>query len=402
VRHSLAAPGPGKYVGPVTSAVGDKQRDFLFVQSTTEVGGAESVLFNLFEASPALRERSVVASLSFGNGNLPERLRQIGAEVVELPRARLRQPMGVAGTVMALRALVGSRGIRAVIGNGAHPQIVGGVAARLARVRSAYLVHMIHAHPWWKNDPLDALAVKSPCDLMLAVSKAALATLEQVRPRVRKRLLYNGTPIREVSAAEAQRARRELGVGEDEILFGVFGRLQRWKGQDVFVEAAAEVARRHPRTRFVIVGGSVFGLEPEFLEGLKRRVGELNLTDRLLFTGFRKDVAALTAACDVVCHTSRVPEPFGLVVIEAMILGRPVIATRGGGPSEIIDSDAVGVLVQPDAAAELAAAMTRLVDDPDRRRSIGASAAARARQHFTIDRMASELIAYLDELVAGA
>ena len=61
------------------------------MQSTTEVGGAESVLFNLFENSAALRERSVVASLSFGDGNLPERLREIGTEVVELPRARLRR-----------------------------------------------------------------------------------------------------------------------------------------------------------------------------------------------------------------------------------------------------------------------------------------------------------------------
>jgi len=371
------------------------------VQSTTEVGGAESVLFNLFEASAALRERGVVASLSFGNGNLPDRLRQLGAEVVELPRARLRQPIGVARTVTALRALARARGVRAVIGNGAHPQIVGGIAARLAGARSAYLVHMIHGHPWWRNDPLDALAVKSPCDLMLAVSKASLATLEQIRPKVTKRLLYNGTPTREVSAEQARDARRALGVGEGEILFGVFGRLQRWKGQDVFVEAAAEVARRRPQTRFVIVGGSVFGLEPEFLEGLKRRVAELNLTERLVFTGFRKDVAALTAACDVVCHTSRTPEPFGLVVIEAMILGRPVIATRGGGPSEIIDSEAVGVLVQPDDPQALAAAMTSLIDEPERRRAIGARAAARAREHFTIERMATELVAHLDALIAN-
>jgi glycosyltransferase involved in cell wall biosynthesis len=387
----LAAAGAEKYVGAL--------KDFVFVQSTTEVGGAESVLFNLFEASASLRERSVVASLSFGNGNLPERLRHIGAEVVELPRARLRQPIGVAGTVIALRTLARERGIRAIIGNGAHPQIVGGVAARLAGIRSAYLVHMIHAHPWWKNDALDAIAVKSPCDLMLAVSKAALATLEQIRPKVTKRLLYNGTPMREVSAEQAQRARHELGVREGEILFGVFGRLQRWKGQDVFVEAAAEVARRRPETRFAIVGGSVFGLEPEFLDGLNRRVAELNLGERLVFTGFRKDVAALTAACDVVCHTSRVPEPFGLVVIEAMSLGRPVIATRGGGPSEIIDSEAVGVLVQPDDPQALATAMTSLVDNPDRRRAIGASAKARAHRDFTIDRMASELLAHLDRLL---
>jgi glycosyltransferase involved in cell wall biosynthesis len=368
----------------------------LFVQSTTEVGGGESVLLNLMEASPELRRRSLVASLSFGDGNLPERLRQLGAEVVELPRTRLRHPVGVGRTLIRLRALIKERGVRVVIGNGAHPQIVGGLVARLAGIRSTFVVHMIHAHPLWKNDPLDALAVASPCDLMLAVSKASLATLEKLRPKVAKRLLYDGTPMREVSVDEARRARAELGIREGEVLFGVFGRLQRWKGQDVFVEAAAEVARRWPQARFAIVGGSVFGLEPEFLDELKRRVVELNLSERLIFTGFRKDVPSLMAACDVVCHTTRVAEPFGMVIIEAMVLARPVIATRGGGPSEIIASESEGILVEPDDAHALATAMGGLVDDADRRGFIGANGARRARDHFSIDRMVSELIGHLE------
>jgi glycosyltransferase involved in cell wall biosynthesis len=390
-----------EYVEGLTSGDHDNRRDFLFVQSTTEVGGAETVLFNLFENSAALRRRSLVASLSFGDGNLPARLREVGAEVVELPRARLRQPVGVGRTFAHLRGLARARGIRVVIGNGAHPQIVGGLTARLAGIRSAFLVHMIHAHPWWRNDPLDALAVKSPCDLMLAVSKASLATLEQLRPKVMKRLLYNGTPIRDVAAEDARQARAELGIRDDEVLFGVFGRLQRWKGQDVFVEAAAAVARRFPQARFAVVGGSVFGLEPEFLAGLKRRADELSLTDRLIFTGFRKDVARLMGACDVVCHTTRVAEPFGMVLIEAMALARPVIATRGGGPSEIIDSDSAGVLVEPDDPAALAAAMLALAEDAGRRQAMGARGAARVRDSFTIDRMASELLRYLDELLAN-
>jgi glycosyltransferase involved in cell wall biosynthesis len=233
---------------------------------------------------------------------------------------------------------------------------------------------------------------------MLAVSKASLAALEKLRPRVTKRLLYNGTPVREVSPEEVQQARDELHVGEREVLFGVFGRLQRWKGQDVFVEAAAEVARRVSHARFVIVGGSAFGLEPEFLAGLERRVAELGLSDRVLFTGFRKDVPRLMAACDVVCHTTRVAEPFGMVLIEAMMLARPVIATRGGGPSEIIGSESEGVLIDPDDPRALAAAMTDLATDDGRRRSIGAAGAARVRERFTIDRMASELLQHLDEL----
>src|SRR4029079_12019160 len=137
--------------------------------------------------------------------------------------------------------------------------------------------------------------------------------------------------------------------------------------------------------------GSVFGLEPEFLAGLERRVAELGLSERLAFTGFRKDVPRLMAACDFVCHTTRVAEPFGMVLIEAMALERPVIATRGGGPSEIIDSDASGVLVPPDDAPALATAMLALAETPEHRRAIGAGGAARVRGHFTIDRMASEL-----------
>jgi glycosyltransferase involved in cell wall biosynthesis len=374
------------------------ERDFLFVQSTTEVGGAESALLNLFTASEELRRRSVIASLGFGEGDLPARLRAVGAEVVELPRARLREPLRLARTLWSLRGLVRARGVRVVVGNGAHPQIIGGVAARLSGARSVFLVNMIHAAPLSANDPRDALALRGPCDLMLAISRASQDTLAQVRPDVERRLFYWGTPMRDVSAADARAGRAELGAADGELLVGVFGRLQRWKGQDVFVEAAAEVARTRPGVRFAIVGGSVFGLEPEFAAGLRSRARELGLEDRFVFTGFRTDVPRLMAACDLVCHTTRVAEPFGLVVIEAMSLGRPVIATRGGGPSEIIQSDEMGVLVPSDDPAALARSIVALAEDPERRRTMGARGAERVRSAFTIDLMASNLLRHLDSV----
>jgi glycosyltransferase involved in cell wall biosynthesis len=233
---------------------------------------------------------------------------------------------------------------------------------------------------------------------MLCVSKAARDAIQRIRPRVPCRLLYDGTPEREVSAAEVRVAREELGLRPEDVMFGVFGRLQRWKGQDVFVSAAIEVARARPGSRFVVVGGSVFGFEPEFFASLQQRVREQGLEDRIAFTGFRSDVPRLMAACDVVCHTSRVPEPFGLVVIEAMMLGRPVIATRGGGPSEVIASEDLGVLVTPDDPAALAAEMIRLFDDRSRREALGAASAAHVRANFGIERMARELIGQLDAL----
>jgi len=167
------------------------------------------------------------------------------------------------------------------------------------------------------------------------------------------------------------------------------------------VQAAGQIARQYPRCRFAIVGGATFGLEPEYFDGLKRAAADLGVAERLVFTGFRTDVPRLMAACDVICHTSRVPEPFGLVVIEAMALGRPTIATRGGGPSEIIASPSQGTLVPPDDPGALARAVSELIEDPERRRRMGAAGRERVQSTFTIDAAARNLIGCLDELASS-
>jgi glycosyltransferase involved in cell wall biosynthesis len=373
-------------------------KDFLFVQSTTELGGAERVLLNLFAASEELRRRGLIVTLGFSGGNLPERLRAVGAEVVELKMPRLRYLWRLWPIFRELAALVRARGVRTVIGNGGHPQVIASLVSRLTGVRSAFIVHSIYRKPRLKNEALDVVALTEPCDLMLAVSRSAQAAVAELRPNVPNRLVYNGTPIPEVSPAEARAARSELGAGDDDVLIGVFGRLQRWKGQDVFLKAGAEIARARSQSRFAVVGGSVFGLEPEYFEELRRLAAAPELSGRVVFTGFQTEVARLMAACDVVCHTSRVPEPFGLVLIEAMALRRPVIATMGGGPSEIIASESQGILVPPDDPAALAQAALALIDDPERRIAVGAGAYDRVRSQFSIDVMAATLVRCLDEM----
>jgi glycosyltransferase involved in cell wall biosynthesis len=375
-------------------------RDILFLQSTTEIGGAETVLLNLFAASAELRARALIVTLGFGQGDLPRRLRELGAEVVELEMPRLRFAWRLPPVLAAVRRLARDRGVRAIVGNGGHPQVVGGALARLSGAKSVFMAHMIYPSPLWKNDPRDVVALAGPCDLILAVSKAARDAAQKLRPGVPVRLLYNATPLVDVPAEDSRAARRELGVADDELLIGVFGRLQRWKGQDIFVRAAAMVARQRPRTRFAVVGGSVFGLEPEFLEALKRDAAAAGLADRLVFTGFRTDVPRLMAACDIICHTTRVPEPFGLVVLEAMAQGRPVIATQGGGPSEMIESASQGVLIPPEDSAALAAAITALADDPEARRRIGVAARERVKAQFTPEVAAATFLSYLDELAS--
>jgi glycosyltransferase involved in cell wall biosynthesis len=374
-------------------------REFLFVQSTTEIGGAEMTLLNLVAASEELRRRSLVASLGFGEGDLPTRLRAAGAEVVDIPPARLRDPVGVTRTVLSLRRLTRARGVRVIVGNGTHPQAIARVAGLLAGVPEVYIVHALHATPLWANDKLSAGLLLAGADLMLAVSQAATDAVRRLRPGARVERLGNGTRVVDVDARDAVAARHELGGGDQDVLFGAFGRLQYGKGQDVFVEAAARVAAAVPSARFAVIGSPTFASDQPFADGLRSRAAELGLADRFVFAGFRSDIARLMAGCDVVCQTSRLSESFGLVVVEGMAQGRAVIATRVGGPSEIIETEKDGLLIDPGDAAALAAAMIRLGGDATLRGRLGAAAARSVRARFDMTIVADRLLRHLESML---
>ncbi len=376
------------------------ETSFLFVQSTTEQGGAETILLNVFAASSEMRTRAAVVTLGFGNGDLPVRLRSLDVRVFELHAGRLRHPWAAMRTVCAIARLKRELGAQVIVGNGSHPQVYGALAARLAGAWSVHLVNMIHRVPLLVNHPIDLLAIAGPCDLAVAPSEASRRAMAHLRPKLPVEALHPGTPISPASAKEAAAARRELGASGDDLLFGIFGRLQRWKGQDVFIEAARRVAKE-PRARFAVVGGAVFGLEPEYERLLHQAAGEAGLGSRIVFTGHRTDVARLMAACDVVCHATRVPEPFGMVIVEAMAQRRPVVATRGGGPSEIVVDGVTGLLVAPDDSRGMADAMLRLASDATFRQGAGEAGLRRARDKFSATAYAERLVRRLDAVAAG-
>ncbi len=159
----------------------------------------------------------------------------------------------------------------------------------------------------------------------------------------------------------------------------MIGRITEWKGQDLVLRALA-LARTSAPIRFV--GGSHFSEEP-YAQSLRLLTEELGIADRVTFTGHQADPFPEAAAADVVIHYSRVTEPFGQVIVEAMASGCAVIATSTGGPTEIITDGVDGLLVTPNRPEELAAAIDRLVDDRDLRVRLGEAARQRARA-FTL------------------
>lgn len=176
-------------------------------------------------------------------------------------------------------------------------------------------------------------------------------------------------------------------------LIGMFGRISRWKGQEVFLKAIAQV----PHVNAVIVGAALFG-EEAHERRMRDLAKELGLEGRVVFVGHVNDVMTLMAACDVVAHCSTSPEPFGLVIAEAMLAGTPVIASDAGGAREIVTQSETGQLTPLADHEALAAAIRRYLDDPPWSRQLAQQARARAREKFSGAAMTTGFLEVLQTL----
>ncbi|HEU4422931.1 MAG TPA: glycosyltransferase [Pilimelia sp.] len=154
---------------------------------------------------------------------------------------------------------------------------------------------------------------------------------------------------------------------------GMIGRLQPWKGQHVFLRAFAR-GFRDTGVRAYVAGAPLSG-EVAYADELRRLAADLGISGQVSFLGHVDDTESFFDSVDVVVHASTRPEPLGQTVIQGLAYGKPVIASAGGGPSEWITSGVNGLLVEPDDASALAAAMTALAGSYDRRARLAAAGA---------------------------
>lgn len=209
-------------------------------------------------------------------------------------------------------------------------------------------------------------------------------------------VVHNGidpTPFVEVDRAAVAAVRAELGLGAVPVV-GVFSRLAPWKGQDVLLDALAAL----PRVHALLVGAALFGEEVHYAASLHEQAERLGLADRVHFLGFRSDIPALLHGVDVVVHTSTAPEPFGRVVVEGMMAGRPVVATRAGGVPEIIDDGRTGILVAPGDVQALTRAIDRLLTSPEEAQTLAEAGRKEAMKRFSLQRMLDDLEDHLAEV----
>ncbi len=247
-----------------------------------------------------------------------------------------------------------------------------------------------HEHGIWKPRRAAYHAVAARAASVLCLTQERVDQLhEHLHGRVRADLLPNGLAVdRLAPARDRATVRAELGVPQDLPLVITAGHLQEWKGQALAVEAAASLAGRGLEFLWIFCGEE---LDPAYAEALRRRIAEAGLSASVRILGARADLPDLFAASDLAVHTSIRPEPFGMVVLEAMLQGLPVVGPREGAVPALVRDGVDGRLVRPRDAEALAAAVFDLVTSPQLRRAMGSAARSRVRESFDVKSQARKL-----------
>jgi glycosyltransferase involved in cell wall biosynthesis len=202
--------------------------------------------------------------------------------------------------------------------------------------------------------------------------------------RLQTHVVHNGIDATLFRPAPDRSFRRELGVEDDEVLVGAIGNIRVSKAYPVLLQAAAQLRRETRRCRFVIVGRGDDSLHDDLL----RQRRELGLERDVILAGFREDIPRVMNNLDVYVLSSSA-EGFSLTTVQAMACGIPVLATRCGGPEEIVDDGETGMLVPPNDPAALARAIETLVADPGMRARFGTAGRATVERRFALRSMVS-------------
>lgn len=391
----------------------------LYLDHTAAWSGGEIALLRLLEALDLRLVRPLV--LLAANGPLVPRLRDLGVEthilplgahVRELRKDRLsfgalRKSRALFSTFLyALRVALFARrnGVQIIHANSLKSDIYGGLAGRLAGVPVIWHVrdHINTGYlPAFAVRVFRFLAARLPT-FVVTNSQSTLDELQLGRAhrhtaiipsglRLRSSVVHDGLAPEAQARSEAdEEAQSPARPRHEPIRFGLVGRIARWKGQHIFIEAAARLLATGARAEFWIIGSPLFG-EEAYEKELLEQVEKAGLTSTVLFQGFQQDVQAAFQQLDVVVHASITPEPFGQVVIEGMAEGLPVIATDGGGVREIVNHGKNGLLVPMGDAAAMAQAMESLLNDPEEAARLGSAGYRWVRRHFTAAQSARKI-----------
>ncbi len=410
----------------------DTPRTVLYLDHTAKWSGGEIALLRTVEELDRRLWTPLVVLAE--DGPFAERLRDALIETVVLP---------LGGNVREVRKDALGIGGMARHGGGALAALVryAEQIARIARTRDAALIHCnslksdlygalagkLAGRPvlWHVRDHIAAPYLPGPAvvgfrRLARSVPQMAVVNSESTRDTLltglsgiararmeaKTRVVYDGLSVRDLALSAGTETRNDAWRGATPRRIGIVGRITPWKGQRVFLDAAALLLaeQTYPlpvAVEFVVIGAPLFG-ENDYDAELKAFAGKSPLQGHVTFTGFRNDVRAVLQDLDILVHASVSPEPFGQVVIEGMAEGLPVIGADAGGVREIIRHNENGLLAPPGDAPALARAIRTLLTDEALARRLAQAAHADVRARFTAVQSARSVEAAYRDILTPA
>jgi glycosyltransferase involved in cell wall biosynthesis len=358
------------------------------ILATGTSGGAQEHLYGLLSRIDRERYDVSVVSLSMGTG--ARKIARLGIPVLVIEDGDDDRAVALVAEYIAATCpdVVHNHMYRA--------EIVGTRAALLAveRIgRRPYIVSTVHSSRVRSSEDRSAVKALTPAmDRLIAVSQSIVRKIADERVSLAPvSLIYNGVDLDRYDHQEpCCTLREEYGMAADSQIVGVVARLEPEKGHPTLLEAWPAVLRSCPDAYLLIVG------EGTQRETLERQVSELRIGQRVVFTGRRDDIPAVTAALDVAVLPSY-REAQGLTILEAMALSRPVVASHVGGIPEMIEDGVTGLLVPPHDADALAAAITRLLRDHPLADQLARAGHDLVHDRFCIQVMVRSIEAIYDE-----
>ena len=301
--------------------------------------------------------------------------------------------------ILPLHRMVKRNAIDLIHANSLSVALLGGIVARINRI--PILMHKRYATSYGVLDRI--------CERLLhRVILVSEATRWNFAPIAKQTLIYNGVDLDafQASPEEVQDLRTELlpDASDASIVAGVVTRITPEKGIHFLVRAIAELKGLSLMTgtdiKLLIVGGPYFQKDIDYMNELKQEIADLGVEDSIIFTGFLPDTRVVTSLLDIVLVPSIIPEACPRTIIEAMAVGKPVIATPLGGSKELVTPD-TGVLVPPEDASAIADAIAILTTDRERLRALGEASRNRAEQLFSSEKNTALTEAVYAELLAA-
>lgn len=397
------------------NCVGESESFVLFAHQAAELYGSDKVLLYLLVGLMDSGIRPIVLLPS--EGPLVATLRAKGLEVHIVPLVKIaRSTFSVKGLlglpielVQSLRAI--SRVVRgrriAVVYSNTVAVLAAGAWARIHRIPHLWHVHEIVIKPAVARRVFPGI-LRALSDRIVCNSTKTLQWIvrEQPQLRERSRVIWNGQPKRPpINPAAVRLMRSNLSVPSDDVVVALVGRINKWKGQTVLIDAAGVLWERGIRNvHFLIVGGSAPTADGQLVvDDMRDHIDSSPARELISWMDFTDDIWSVWDMCDIAVVPSIDPEPFGMVAIEAMASFLPVVASSQGGLLEIVDEGVTGMLVQPNSPAALADAIEKLVSNPDLRRRMGRAGERRQSLMFSIETQVAEtrncLLEMSDEVV---